>query len=170
MKRHLFFFLFLFFNMMLLFSTLTAFVPLQKAMAQAGTSAVTLEGSKTVSIPDGIVAVAGEKLTVPVNVDNAADIAGMDLEIAFDPNILSLTDVMTTDLTEGFLVMFEDSGNGILWVSLAYHTGITPGTGALVYLNFGVLSKVTAYDSAEVSIENVCLYNEEPDPIEGIIG
>ncbi|MGA1864483.1 MAG: cohesin domain-containing protein [bacterium] len=141
----------------------------KKVLAQPGPAGVALEGLRNLSITDGITANPCEQITVPVDIDNAADIAGIDLEIAFDPDILKLVNVEKADLTGTFLLMHGDSGDGTLWVSLAYHTGITSGTGSLVYLIFEVLPSAVAYDSTEVSIRKVLLYNEAAEPIEGVI-
>ncbi len=155
---------------MALSAVLTATVPFAKAMARTtGMFEINSENSKTISIPDGIVGIPCKQVTVPVDVDNTAGIAGMDLEIGFDPNILDLVDVETTDLTWPFMIMHEDSGDGTIWVALAHHAGITSGSGALVHLIFEVLSNAVKYHSTEVSIRKVHLYNEEAEEIEGIV-
>ncbi|MGA1842245.1 MAG: right-handed parallel beta-helix repeat-containing protein [bacterium] len=108
MKRYLPVSLFLLFIILALLTVLTAIVQFKKTMAQAGMVEINLENSKTISIPEGIVAVPCEQITVPADVDNAADIAAMDLEIAFDPNILQLVD---KDMENSMKFRIEAIGN-----------------------------------------------------------
>jgi hypothetical protein len=149
---------------------ITSFFPYNKASAQTVAVGITGEGPKTVGIPAEIVADPCKQVTVPIEIDEAAGIAGMDLDLRFDPEILIPVDVERTSLTGDFLLIFRDSGDGLLRVSLAYHTGIISGSGTFINLIFDIFSDtILSSGSTEISIEKARLYNENADLMESIV-
>jgi hypothetical protein len=126
----------------------------------------TEEASKTVDIPTGIMAEPGDQVSIPVETNDASDLAGMDLELSFDPAILTPVQVERTDLTDDFLLMFKDFGNGRLVVSLVNDTAIIEGSGALIKVIFDVSPNAQGSDSNGVNIRNVQFYDENAEPVE----
>ncbi|MGA1841159.1 MAG: right-handed parallel beta-helix repeat-containing protein [bacterium] len=126
----------------------------------------TAEDPKTVRIPAGIIATPCSQVNIPVETDDAEGIAGMDIELIFDPGVLSPVKVERTALTDGFLLIFKDSGDGRLTVSLANDSGIIEGSGALINVLFEVASAAKNSDSTGITISYINLYDEGANPLE----
>jgi hypothetical protein len=124
---------------------------------------------KTVLIPSGIMATPCNQVNIPVETDDAADMAGMDLELRFDSDVLTPLKVERTSLTNGFLLMFKASQDGRLRISLASDTGIIEGSGALINVIFEVAFTAQESDSTVITIRNAKFYDEEANPMEGTV-
>lgn len=120
--------------------------------------------TRVLSIPVTLSAPPSGQCIVPVEIDDASGIAGMDIIIGFDPTILSPVEAKNTCLTAGFLLMMNPSP-GVLNISMASNSGIETGKGALLSIIFQVSSKAKEGDSSYLIIENVGLYDENPKPI-----
>ncbi|MGA1864482.1 MAG: right-handed parallel beta-helix repeat-containing protein, partial [bacterium] len=123
------------------------------------------ENPKTISIPNGIIAAPCERITIPVNIDDATDIAGMDFVFTFDPAILRPVITERTDLTNGFSFDSGASENGRFRVSGARGTGIFSGTGSIIDLIFEVSSDAGESGSTKITIDNIRLFDENAYPI-----
>jgi hypothetical protein len=145
-------------------------LPYKGAFAQTGEIGIAGDGLKTVSIPAEIVADPCKQLTIPIEIDEVEGIAGMDLDLRFDPETIIPVDVERTTLTDDFLHMFRDSGDGLLRISIAYHTGMSSGSGAIINLIFDIFpDAILSSELTEISIERARLYNENADLMEMII-
>ena len=78
---------------------------------------------------------AGQPLTVPVTIQNGADIAGGTLTFQYDPAQLTFEAASLTSLTAGFNVQSHVSQPGLVRVALARGTAIG-ADGALLQLRF----------------------------------
>jgi hypothetical protein len=99
----------------------------------------------SVDTPTGV---AGETVWVPVRVDNAAQIAGADLALNYDPNVLEFEGVRLAGLTmdANFGIEGHVSTPGLAYISLAQyqdqaHQGLTSGTGPLLEIGFTIKRK-----------------------------
>lgn len=126
------------------------------------------ENGRTISVSSGIEGKPGEQVIIPIEVDDASGIAGLDLELGFNPAVVKPVEAKLTSLTEGFLLMMRDTAEGRLMVSLAKAEGITGGNGALVNLVFEVLPNARESDSSRLLIQSVRLYDENAEPIKVI--
>lgn len=129
----------------------------------------TIENARTISIPYDIGAGPCDQVTIPIEIDDAADIAGLDLVLDFDPAVLIPVKAELASLTQGFLLEMNYPGEGRFMVSLANSVGITEGNGALVNLVFEVHPEAREPDATGLIIHSVRLYDENADPIAGII-
>lgn len=91
----------------------------------------------TASIPDTS-ALPGDSVTVPINVDDASGIAGANLDIEYDAEVLTIGEITMTDLSEGLMLTVNTTEPGLARIALAGVTGITEGSGALVNMGFEV--------------------------------
>lgn len=123
---------------------------------------------RILNIPAPLYAPPSEYLVVPVEIDDASDIAGMDILIRFDPDILIPVEAKNTTLTTGFFIMMGNPSPGELKVSMASSKMIESGKGALVLIIFTISPEAEEDDASNLIIENVILYDENPRPISGV--
>jgi len=95
-----------------------------------------------VSLPDVSVG-QGEKINIPVNVEEVKGIFSVALTLEFDPEIIKITSVMKTKLTTGFLKAYNVKPPGVLLISLASARGFS-GSGAIVDIRAQVKDDVAA--------------------------
>ncbi len=104
----------------------------------------------TLSVEDGR-GLQGGTAYVSINVDNAADIAGGDLTINYDPDVLEIAEpyaeaVQKTDMIQAFELKAHSNQPGVVKIALATAQTLTGGSGALVKVQFTI--KHSAPDGA----------------------
>jgi hypothetical protein len=77
----------------------------------------------------------GAVVIVPVNLDNAAGVAGIRLQLNYDPQVLTLTDVQPGPLGAQFDLSHEIA-EGSVTIDLARATQLAAGSGQLAQLRF----------------------------------
>lgn len=117
----------------------------------------------TLSIPDTS-GYKGTSITIPIFVDTASGIAGANLILAFNPNIIEPLQVKTTDLSSDFSIV-DSIGSNKIGISLARATGIKKGSGSLLTVKFKVNSDVNVGESTALVLEKVKLYDSNTSPI-----
>ncbi|MCS6861036.1 MAG: cohesin domain-containing protein, partial [Abditibacteriales bacterium] len=100
----------------------------------------TVAAGRRITIP-ALSGLAGAEVDVPINIDNAAGVAGGDFTIAYNPAIAQVVrpgnPARTTPLTMGFSVSGSaDNRAGRVQVSLSGAAPITSGSGALLTVTF----------------------------------
>lgn len=118
----------------------------------------------TVSIPDKQ-GTADETLDIPVNIDNATNIAGADLTITFLSSILTAQAIYTADLTSSFSVTANTNTAGEVRIALANSTGISSGSGALVNIRFKVNANASSGSTSPLTLQSVTLNDESGNSI-----
>jgi len=88
----------------------------------------------TVSVPD-YEANPGDTLVVPVELDNAAGLAEIRIQINFDPEVLSLTKVRAGPLG-GQFDMSSETGDGVVTIDFIRTVVLAGGAGRLAELSF----------------------------------
>ena len=96
------------------------------------------EGAASVSIGSGSV-YPGNSVTVYVTGANLSALAALDLEIHYDPAVLTLSSASVTGLLSGSLSSVNTATAGLIKLSIASLEGIS-GSGNLLRLNFKVSS------------------------------
>jgi len=69
----------------------------------------------------------GDTVYIPISIDNASDLAGLDLSLSYDPTVLTVLNVEKTELTSKFSLDDYDV-NSSLKLAMA-HSGSFPGGG-----------------------------------------
>lgn len=124
----------------------------------------TISGEGRALAINDAVAAPGETLAIPIRVTDASSIAGAELKITFDPNLLTALDAQTTMLTSGFTV--DDTiSSGKIIVVMARATGMTSGSGDLVNLVFRVNPNAALGDSTTLAFSHAALYDENTQAI-----
>ena len=106
----------------------------------------------------------GSEIRIPIVVENADSLAGAEISVSFNGNLLIPLRVETTRITADFMVMDSISANKIA-VSLASPTGIPDGNGAIANLIFRVPASVSSEDTTLLTFQKVRLYDKNTDPI-----
>jgi len=112
----------------------------------------------TLSIPDKS-GFAGATCTIPILIDDATDIAGADILLSYDPEILTALEAKTTTLTFGFIIA-DSIANGKIAISLARASGIEEGSGNIVDITFQVKSTAIPGDTSPLILQKVALYDD----------
>jgi len=111
------------------------------------------------SLPE-ITADPGATVTVGVNIDNATGIAGGDIEITYDPKIVSVKAARGTALATGLSVVANPNVPGKVAFAMAGATGLKGGSGALLEMDFEVIAKE---GKTPLTISSVSLFDENID-------
>jgi len=146
------------------------------ASTQAGTETitVTLAGrSKTaditltvpgktrkLSIPE-VTGVSGKDVVVPANIDDATGIAGGDITLTYDKNILTAKDVISKNilLTNSMNISFNVVTLGKIIISFAGATGIKSGSGELFEVTFTVSADAKNQDESPIQFDKTSIYD-----------
>lgn len=91
-----------------------------------GTSSETFALDRTISLTNGC-ALPGVTSQIEIRLSDVEGLAGCDLEIAFDPEVISILDVNTTPVTRDFFLSFGGNTSGNLRVAMASAEGLTAG-------------------------------------------
>ena len=120
---------------------------------------------RTISMPQYISGSPGQKgIIVPINIDELKDIAGGDIMIIYNPNLLSAVNVKTTELTSGFTVNFSLSSGGII-IYFSNPTGLDSGGGAILEVVLDVKPDAEIDRLSGLILEYVSLYDEKIEKI-----
>jgi len=115
----------------------------------------------SVAVPDTF-AFSDSTVTIPIIVSEATGIAGAEITVAYNPNVLIANEAKTTALTSDF-TLADSISNGKIAISLARATGIADGSGSLVDLTFQVVG--SPGDTAWIVLKQVTLYDDSGEEI-----
>lgn len=121
------------------------------------------EGLSTVSLSIADAAsVAGSSLLVPISAmaEEGMGIAGGELVLTYDPDILTPIEVQAAELTPGFIVDFAVNTPGRLAIVLASSAGQDDESGDLVSVEFEVDADAAPGSTSELSLVAASLYDE----------
>ena len=121
-------------------------------------------GAIELTVPD-LTAEPGAKITVAVNIDSAAGVAGGDFTLVYDPAVLTLKDVRTTDVVKSLGPLINTKVEGRIKVSMVSMT-LTPlqeGTGAILEADFEV--KADAKGKSPLTLVDAAMFDETAAPI-----
>src|SRR5205814_2291268 len=77
----------------------------------------------------------GQRVTVPLSIDNASGMLSLEFRIAYDTNLLAIADVTAGTLTSNFAMSWNATG-GVLHVAMASGTPVSgAGTVANIAIN-----------------------------------
>ena len=114
--------------------------------------------TRTLAIADQT-ASPGSSITVPVTINNAVGIAGIDITLTYSAGLLTATDAATTTLTSGFLIQ-KSITSGQIQISMANATGIASSSGVLVNITLSVSSGATSGQSCPLTMTSHSLYDQ----------
>jgi len=121
---------------------------------------------RTVSTPD-LTGKAGDNIVIPINIDDATSVAGADIVLTFDPDVLTVTSARTTALTTGFNITPNTTVPGQITVAMA-NASSTNGSGALVEVVGAVNDSATEGETSPLALASVSLYSDAADEIASV--
>ncbi|MCD6220236.1 DUF11 domain-containing protein [Candidatus Calescamantes bacterium] len=126
---------------------------------------------KTVTASDTEGEPGATGVIVPITVDDAEGIAGIDITLTYDPDVLTATGAETTPLTEGFSLQVNTENPGQILICMGKATAIPEGSGALVNIIFNVKEDVCPGKTSPLNFSfegdlPCALHNEEGGDIE----
>ncbi len=113
----------------------------------------------------------GDTIIIPVRITDAASIAGAEITLTYDGNILTALNAQTTPLTSGF-TLEKTIKPGEIAVVLGRPNGITSGSGRFVDVTFEVASSATSGATTALTFQHLKLSDETPNliPASGVNG
>ena len=130
----------------------------------------------SVSVPDDLTGQPSEQVLVPVEIDDAEDVRGVDIVINYDTSLLDADNdsvlagsVWPQDGTEVVANVDDDAGSIEAYVFNA--AGLDPGSGSLLQVEFTIGSDAFVGNSTEVDLAEVVINEGEiavaPEPQPG---
>ena len=112
-----------------------------------------------------------QSVSIPLTLNNylSTDILSIELEIGYDPNVLTATGISLTDTVlnnQDYLNVFNTNIPGTIYAIFASSTDIFTTTGMLLYLDFIVNG--TTGESSDISIVSARFNNYEASSSDGI--
>jgi len=102
----------------------------------------------------------GTSVTVEISIDDATGMAGGDILVNYDANILTINDVRATDLISGINLIVNDTIPGKIMMSMAGAQGIPTGSGALIEIDLAVDLSVEIGTETTLDFGEAAIYNE----------
>jgi len=109
-------------------------------IAAAGLRATSDVSPRVVSIPTSTTGLSGDEIQLPVTIDDADGLAGIDLRLLFDPSVVEVVSVSATDTTDDLLLSSNmDNSAGSVSVSLAGTDALPAGAATLLNVVFRIV-------------------------------
>ncbi len=122
--------------------------------------------SRLLSVPHVLAGIDAAEISVPLELDDVADVAGIDFTVTFDPTVVQCQDVQNTDCTSGWLVGKNiDNVNGTCTVSMASSVALSTCSGPVAEIIFAPAPGASPGDSTALDLSEVTLFDEEANPI-----
>ncbi len=102
-----------------------------------------------------------DNIAISISVDNLAGVAGGDIVLEYDKNILSVVDVKATDLLKGVSVIINKETAGKISISMASAKGIAEGNGAFINITF----KGLTVGESPITFTTATAFDEDTDSI-----
>jgi len=116
--------------------------------------------SSSVSVGIGNASVpAGESIWVPISISDTADVAGGDIVLNYESNLVTATDVRTTSLTENVVLDFSKDDPGQIRISFSTDdvSALPQGSGTLIEVEFTAKSDVAENSVSPLRLTSVRL-------------
>jgi len=115
-------------------------------------------------IPE-LTALPGDSIRIPINITEASGVAGADITVTYDPDVLKIDAVEKTDLSEQISMQPNINNPGKVILAMAGATAIPDGSGAFVEMIFTVNLGAEIGTETPLSFDDAALYNENGENI-----
>ncbi len=103
----------------------------------------------------------GSDAQILVHSEHLVPVAGVQLKLRYDPNQMSFSSPVTTDLTNDFIIQYKDEGKGKMTVVMYNMAGKSIESGEGNILALPVVLKTGLKDDPQVEIEEVIMADPE---------
>jgi outer membrane protein assembly factor BamB len=103
---------------------------------------------------------AGQTLTVPLEVNDASLLSGADINVNYDPNVLTLIEVNPGDPIRNPALKWRIAREGVAVISLGEDTALSGGSGNIVQLTFQVAGETPAGTESPLKLSRVKMSGE----------
>jgi hypothetical protein len=103
----------------------------------------------------------GSDTRILVHSEHLVPVAGVQLKLRYDPNQMSFSPPVTTDLTNDFIVQYKDEGKGKITLVMYNMAGKSIESGEGNILSLPVVLKTGLKDDPQVEIEEVIMADPE---------
>ncbi len=98
--------------------------------------------AQSASIPDTIFAPQGGSITIPLSVYDLENVEGIDVDFAYDGNIISSDSVfINSSLLENYSLVYNQNQENVLEISIYALSELFSGGGIVAYLHFSILGE-----------------------------
>ena len=116
---------------------------------------------RVLSVPEVNASVSATSIQVPVSLDDATGIAGVDFTLRFDPTVVQCQSVISTEMMNGFaLVKNINNTAGTCVVSMGSAEGIASGSGPVVIVDFAPAATAAEGAYSQLDLDECHLYDE----------
>ena len=118
------------------------------------------DGRKLI-IPE-LTAAPGDTITVPITITDATGVAGADIVVTYDKNVLTVEgdEIKTTTLSSGMNLISNTDTPGEIVLSMASTKGITSGSGTLIDIVFTVSPDAEVDTETPLTCQEAEVYDE----------
>ena len=109
------------------------------------------------------VGMAGSLVTTQVSVDTVEGIAGGDIVVGYDSAQLLAQEVRATQLLQGLTFVSNTADVGRIAISMAGATGLPPGGGVIVEIDFEILPQVAPGTQIPLEVQEIGFWSELGD-------
>jgi len=129
---------------------------IQKHYADGQTTTIPT-GSVELTIPE-VSGTQGGDVTVPINISDAANVAGADITIVYDENVLTVKEVKTTTLSSSLSLVANTNTPGEIIIRTA-GSSIASGSGSIIDMIFTIGSSVASGTETVVSLDSAEVFD-----------
>ncbi|TEB14841.1 Chitinase A1 precursor [Pelotomaculum sp. FP] len=120
----------------------------------------------TVLTAGNVSGVAGDVITVPVDLTSTGEVTGMQFDLSYDQTQLIYQQASLGSLTSGFMVSANPVGDRLkVMIFSVSNTPIASGSGSVVQLQFKVSEGVQAGQTSTLGLSGVILSDAQGQPI-----
>ncbi len=120
----------------------------------------------TVLTAGNVSGVAGDVITVPVDLTSTGEVTGMQFDLSYDQTQLIYQQASLGSLTSGFMVSANPVGDRLkVMIFSVSNTPIASGSGSVVQLQFKVAEGVQAGQTSTLGLSGVILSDAQGQPI-----
>jgi hypothetical protein len=132
-----------------------------------GSFTVTRGSGRIVSLPD-LARGPRQSMTLPIRIDNAADVQQVDLELVYDPRLLTVNDVtLAASMPAGWAVTKTAGAPGHMTVSLSGAAPLSTGARDLLSISASVPASATRGAAQVVQLRGVQINGKLDIPVLG---
>ncbi|MCX6357765.1 MAG: cohesin domain-containing protein, partial [Candidatus Aureabacteria bacterium] len=107
----------------------------------------------------------GETITVPLEINDASEFSGADVDLNYDASLLVPKGVNTTDLTESCGIRWRIVRDGVVGITFGQETGLSGGSGKFIEIVFEIAAGAPSGSESPLKLSRVKLSGQYGDDL-----